>query len=197
MKICSILALLLLSTLWSSAQLASMQLPKTLTWVEESSQRDSRGNITRTCSVYSIEGADWRHEFTNQEAEIAITVCRNNTVVSTQTGAAPSGPIPELTKIYEALSSRAKFEVVDIIGGTGYSRYRESLAGGGSRLIWMDRAMGFPRRISTTYPDGSTQEQSLRVITVDSANQRRLFDSGTLYPFFGHQLDEWHARVSK
>lgn len=199
MKICLTLALFVFSALWANAQLAPMQLPKKITWMEETSARNARGEVTRTCNVFSIEGENWRSEFANQQAEIAITVCSQHKVASSQTPApAPSeGPAADLTSIYTALSTKAKFEVVDIIGGVGYSRYRETGSSGYTRLIWMDRTIGFPRRISTTLSDGSVREQSMRVLNVDASLERRLFNASNLYPFFGHYLDEWHARLTK
>ncbi len=199
MKTWLILTLLLSSTLLSLAQSASFQMPQKVIWVEEFAHRDARGTITRTCTVNCSEGPDWRMESANAQADISITVCRGDKVASSITPApsASSSPVKSIQEILDTLGTRAKFEVVDVISGAGYSRFKETGSAGYTRLIWMDRATRFPHRVSTTFADGSAREQSFRIIAVDPSTQRRLFDLGTLYPFFGQYLDQWFERLPK
>lgn len=199
MKIWLSLALLLSNTALSLSQTAPMRMPEKATWVEEFSHQDSRGDKELTCRVNSVEGTDnWRSEMTNAEADISISVCQSNRVRSTLPTApsASPGPAKIVQEIYAAITGPAKFEIVDIIGGVGYSRYRET-ATSYSRLIWMDRTTGFPRRISTTFSDGGKREQYFRLIDVDPSTRRRLFDINTLHPFFAQYLDEWFERAVK
>lgn len=183
----------------SWAQMALMQMPSRVTWVEDFSHRSARGEVTRACSVNSTEGDQWRSEVATDAADISIAICKGGKVTATgnATPEMKAGPGGRLEEIYEAITGRAKFEIVDIMGGVGYSRYREVRAGSLTRIIWMDRATGFPRRISTTFADGATREEYFRIIEVDISTRRRLFDANTLYPFFAQYLDEWHARLKR
>lgn len=193
MKTWLTLTSLLLTTGFSLAQM-----PARITWTEDSTQRSARGEKVLTCSVNSTDGANWRSEFTNAQADLSVSVCQNGKVTSTDksTTSTTSSAVTNVLDIYDAIASRAKFEMVDIIGGVGYSRYRET-ASAYSRILWIDRTNGFPRRARTTFSDGSSREQDFRVINVDPSTQRRLFDSNALSPFFAHYLDEWFERVSK
>lgn len=198
MKIWLTLALLLSTTLLSIAQTAPLRMPKEATWVEEYSHQGGRGEKELTCQVNSIEGTSWRSEVTDAEADISISVCLNGKVNSTLNSApaASPGPVKTVQEVYAAIAGPARFEIIDVIGGVGYSRYRET-APGYTRLIWMDRSTGFPRRISTAFSDGGKREQYFRLIEVDPSTRRRLFDINTLHPFFASYLDEWFARAVK
>lgn len=193
------LALFLISAGLASGQMPPMQMPKTVTWVEESSHKNARGEISRTCSAISKSGSDWRSESTNQQADMVISICKDGKVFSSQSPApsASPGPVASVEGIYESLTKKAKFEMVDVYGGVGLSRFRETGTDGSVTVIWMDRTAGFPFRATVTLPDGSVREQTFKLVTVDPALQRRLFDGNSLYPVFGHYLDDWHSRVSK
>lgn len=198
MKIWLTLALLLLTQVSLTAQTAPMRMPEKATWVEEYSHQSASGNKEQTCQVNSVDGSNWRSEFTDSNADMSISVCQNGKVNSTRAtppSAAP-GPVKTVQEAYVAIAGPARFEIVDIIGGIGYSRYRET-SSDYTRLIWMDRATGFPRRISTTFSSGAKREQTFRLITVDASTIRRLFDLNTLNPFFAHYLDEWYERAVK
>lgn len=181
-----------------SAQLATPKAPERVTWVEETTERDARGNITKFCSVNSLEGKDWRSEATNQQADIWICISRNGQVTTTPSAPNYANPAKAMDDLYQAINSgRAKYDAVDIISSVGFTRYRETGSNGFSRSIWLDREIGFPHRLLTTYSDGRTEEKILRIIKVDANTQRRLLDISSLYPFFGHYLDDWHNRQAR
>ncbi len=190
---------LVVSTAFLHAQESTLRFPNKATWVEESTTRGGRDDGEGHCNVVSVDGSHWRCERVNNQADIEITICQASKVVSSSKGPAPKNcpGVEGVREIYSALNGRAKFEVVDIMNGVGFSRYLEKLSNGGTRTIWLDRSSGFLKRVITKGPDGSIQQQDFRLIEVDVSTSRRLFDTSSLVPFFSSHLDHWYEQRTR
>lgn len=195
--------LLLISLLFclthAHAQLVITKIPAQTTWVEENAFKDRKGGVEAVCHVISADGDSWRLESADTEANIIISTCSGGRVTSTQKPTPPASPAPTVAmeELLSVLKSRAIYETVDIIGGIGYSRFKQTGPNGFVRTIWVDRSNGFPHRSVIDYGDGTSREQRFRKLSVDPNTQSRLFTPNTLFPFFGQYLDEWHARLTK